>query len=183
MNTRQGHSLFAGASRGRTVAGYAAMTATAVGAFFWIRTLGERMALPSTAVPKAAAGTAAGNGHVLAEVLLALAVIAIMARLVGRGVEKYLKQPPVMGEILAGIMLGPSVLGAISSDAYVFLMPPEAAPYLGILAKVGVVLFMFLVGLHLDAGPLRTHSHTTLAISHASMFAPFVLGAGGARAR
>jgi Kef-type K+ transport system membrane component KefB len=176
MNTGKPLSLFAGASRWKTIVGYAGMTASAVGAYFWIRSLGERMTLPQTGIPKAAE-TASGSGHVLAEVLLALAVIAIMARLVGRAVEKYLKQPPVMGEILAGIMLGPSVLGAISNDAYLFLMPPEAAPYLGILAKVGVVLFMFLVGIQLDAAPLRSHSHSTLAISHASILAPFTLGA------
>jgi Kef-type K+ transport system membrane component KefB len=56
-------------------------------------------------------------------------------------------------------------------------MPQEAAPYLGIVAKIGVVLFMFLVGLQLDASPLRRHSHSTLAISHASILAPFTLGA------
>ena len=177
MSTEQARPLFTGASRGRTIAGYSAMTAVVIGMLFWIRSLGERMSPPDTGAATAAAAAASGNDHVLAEVLLALAVIAIMARLMGRAVEKYLKQPPVMGEILAGIMLGPSVLGAISSGAYAFLMPQEAAPYLGIVAKIGVVLFMFLVGLQLDASPLRSHSHSTLAISHASILAPFTLGA------
>jgi Kef-type K+ transport system membrane component KefB len=177
MSTEQTRSLFTGASRGRTIAGYSAMTAVVIGALFWIRSLGERMSPPDAGAATAAAAAASGNEHVLAEVLLALAVIAILARVMGRGVERYLKQPPVMGEILAGIMLGPSVLGAISSDAYAFLMPQEAAPYLGIVAKIGVVLFMFLVGLQLDASPLRRHSHSTLAISHASILAPFTLGA------
>src|SRR5262245_62062183 len=81
-----------------------------------------------------------------------------------------------MGEIVAGIMLGPSVLGAISHEAYAFLLPQAAAPHLGIVAKIGVVLFMFLVGLELDAKLLRGSSHTTLAISHASIIAPFILG-------
>src|SRR5688500_175540 len=177
MHTGSGHSLFAGASRGKTIAGYAAMTAIAIAAFLWIRVTGERMSPPDGGAASAVANAAAGHDNVLAEVLLALAVIAIMARLMGRAVERYLKQPPVMGEILAGIMLGPSVLGAISSGAYAFLMPQEAAPYLGIVAKIGVVLFMFLVGLQLDASPLRAHSHSTLAISHASILAPFTLGA------
>jgi Kef-type K+ transport system membrane component KefB len=152
------------------------MTGAGVAAFFWIRGLGERLSggTPAAAPP---VSPTPGEGHVLAEVLLAVAVITIMARLVGRAVEKYLRQPPVMGEILSGIILGPSVLGAISAGAYAFLLPPEAAPYLGVVAKIGVVLFMFLVGLHMDVGPLRSHTHSTLAISHASMFAPFVLGA------
>ena len=170
------NSLFS-ASRAKTIAGYAGMSAAAVGASFWIRSLGERMTLPQSNGAAQAAESVSTHGNILADVLLALAVIAIMARLVGRGVEKYLKQPPVMGEILAGIALGPSVLGAISSGAYAFLMPQEAAPYLGIVAKIGVVFFMFLVGLQLDTSPLRSHSHTTLAISHASILAPFTLGA------
>jgi Kef-type K+ transport system membrane component KefB len=168
-------SLFAGASPARTILAYTAMTVAAAAAYFWIRGHGERLVAP--AVVRPAAG-AVPEGHVLAEVLLALAVISIMARLVGNAVERYLRQPPVMGEILAGIILGPSVLGALSTGAYAFLMPPEAAPHLGIVAKIGVVLFMFLVGIHLDGGPLRGNSHTTLAISHASILAPFVLGAG-----
>src|SRR5688572_23460867 len=114
MNQRPGSSLFGGASRAKTIVAYTGMTAAAVGAFFWIRNVGERMSLPAAGGSTEATAAAAQHGNVLAEVLLALAVIAIMARLVGRGVEKYLKQPPVMGEILAGIMLGPSVLGAIS---------------------------------------------------------------------
>ncbi len=180
MPHRQGLSLFAGASRAKTLAAYAVMTAAAAGAYFWIRGYGEQLTAPAAPPAVRAAGGAVSEGHVLAEVLLALAVISIMARLVGNAVEKYLKQPPVMGEILAGIILGPSVLGAISAGAYTFLMPPEAAPYLGIVAKIGVVLFMFLVGIHLDSRPLRANSHTTLAISHASILAPFVLGAAAA---
>jgi Kef-type K+ transport system membrane component KefB len=180
MPHRQGLSLFAGASRAKTIAGYAAMTGAATGAFFWIRSYGEQLAAPAAAQVVRPAGDAVSQGHVLAEVLLALAVISVMARLVGNAVERFLKQPPVMGEILAGIILGPSVLGAISAGAFAFLMPQEAAPHLGIVAKIGVVLFMFLVGIHLDSRPLRANSHTTLAISHASILAPFVLGAGAA---
>jgi Kef-type K+ transport system membrane component KefB len=175
-----GHStsLFAGASRAKTVAGYAGMTAVAAAAFFWIRSFGEQLVAPAAPDVIRPASGAVSQGHVLAEVLLALAVISVMARLVGNAVERFLKQPPVMGEILAGIILGPSVLGAISAGAYAFLMPQEAAPHLGIVAKIGVVLFMFLVGMHLDSRPLRANSHSTLAISHASILAPFVLGAG-----
>ena len=164
-----------GSHRGRVIAAYTGMVAATVGGYFWIRERGELLTGSGGEAPAAKAVTEHGN--VLADVLLALAVIAIVARLVGLAFERYLKQPAVMGEILAGIMLGPSVLGAISGTAYAFLMPQEAAPYLGIVAKIGVVLFMFLVGLQLDARPLRSHSHSTLAISHASILAPFILGA------
>jgi hypothetical protein len=91
--------------------------------------------------------------------------------------QRYLRQPPVIGEIVAGLMLGPSLLGAMAPGAYAALLPAAAAPLLGVIAKIGVVLFMFLVGLELDPRRLRGHGHTTLAISHASIVTPFLLGA------
>jgi Kef-type K+ transport system membrane component KefB len=114
---------------------------------------------------------------VLAHVLLALAVITLTARLMGGLFKRYLRQPPVIGEIVAGLMLGPSLLGAISPGAYEFLIPADVASYVGMLAKIGVVLFMFLVGLELDPRLLRGNTHVTVAISHASIVAPFLLGA------
>src|SRR5262249_26226399 len=87
-------------------------------------------------------------------------------------------QPPVIGEVIAGILLGPSLLGRLSPDAMAFLFPSATLPYLGVLAQLGVILYMFLVGLELNAGLLRARAHTTLAISHASIVAPFLLGAG-----
>lgn len=169
-------SLFPKTSRLWTLLGYAAMIGLTIGVFLLVRSQGEQLTAPPLA-DGARARPHAAHSNVLAQVLLALAVIALLARLVGRAFEKYLRQPPVMGEIVAGIMLGPSVLGAISSSAYEFVMPQAAAPHLGIIAKVGVVLFMFLVGLELDTKLIRGNSHTTLAISHASIIAPFTLGA------
>jgi Kef-type K+ transport system membrane component KefB len=169
-------SLIGQASRVRTAVGYVVMLVVTVGLFFLVRSQGELLTAPP--LPEVTRSeTTAAHSSLLAQVLLALAVIAILARLVGRAFEKYLKQPPVMGEIVAGIMLGPSVLGAISHEAYTFVLPQAAAPHLGIVAKIGVVLFMFLVGLELDGKLLRGSSHTTLAISHASIIAPFILGA------
>lgn len=179
MDHERQSSLFAVASCSRTIVAYAGMTATAIAAFYWIRSYGEHLVAPAAPiVVRPAAGVS--QGHVLAEVLLALAVISVTARLVANAVERYMKQPAVMGEILAGIILGPSVLGAISTRAYGFLMPAEAATYIGVVANIGVILFMFLVGSHLDGRLVRSHPHSTLAISHASILAPFVLGAGAA---
>jgi Kef-type K+ transport system membrane component KefB len=169
-------SLIPKTSRLWTLVGYAVMLVVTIGLYFVIRSQGDHLSAPPLAEVTRAEGHSP-HSYLLAQVLLALAVIAILARLVGRGFEKYLKQPPVMGEIVAGIMLGPSVLGAISHDAYTFVLPPDAAPHLGIVAKIGVVLFMFLVGLELDAKLIRGSSHTTLAISHASITVPFILGA------
>jgi Kef-type K+ transport system membrane component KefB len=83
----------------------------------------------------------------------------------------------VVGEILAGILLGPSVLGRFAPAAQAYLLPHEVAPFLGVLSNVGVILYMFLVGVELDPTLLRKRGHATLAISHASIVTPFLLGA------
>jgi len=83
----------------------------------------------------------------------------------------------VIGEIVAGIMLGPSLLGWLSPEAMNFVLPREVGPYLGIIAQIGVILYMFLVGLDFNAGLLRSRAHATVAISHASIICPFLLGA------
>ena len=86
----------------------------------------------------------------------------------------YLGQPPVIGEVIAGIVLGPSFLGA---DASAILLPPTVAPFLGVIAQLGVLLYMFTVGLELHTDLMRQRTHATVAISHTSILVPFVLGA------
>jgi Kef-type K+ transport system membrane component KefB len=163
-------------SRLSTWLAFGAMSIVSVALFLLIRAQGEELEKPPAAA-EAITHSAAAHSDVLAQVLLALAVIVVLASLVGRFVERRLKQPPVMGEILAGLMLGPSLLGAVWPEAYAFLLPASAAPHLGVVAKIGVVLFMFLVGLELDPSVLRGNTHVALAISHASILAPFLLGA------
>jgi Kef-type K+ transport system membrane component KefB len=133
----------------------------------------------------AAAGQAPGLGpattgaklDVLGHVLLALLTIIISCRLMGT-VFRYLHQPPVIGEVVAGIMLGPSLLGRVSPDVSTYVLPPEIAPFLGLVAQLGVILYMFMVGLDLDTSALLHRGHCAVAISHASIIAPFLLGAG-----
>ncbi|MBI3839249.1 MAG: cation:proton antiporter, partial [Planctomycetia bacterium] len=83
----------------------------------------------------------------------------------------------MIGEVLAGICLGPSLLGHLAPDAGNYLLPPAVAPSLSIVAQIGVILYMFVVGLELNAGILHKQGHVTLAISHASIIVPFSLGA------
>jgi Kef-type K+ transport system membrane component KefB len=128
-------------------------------------------------LPGAACATGTEKTAPLAALLVSIATITLAARGVGALFERYLRQPAVMGEIAAGIMLGPSVLGAFAPDAQAVLFAPEAVPYLGAVAKLGVVLFMFLVGLEVDPGHLRGQARATLAVSHASIAVPFALGA------
>ncbi len=111
----------------------------------------------------------------LVKVLLAMTVIIITARVLGL-LFKRLNQPAVIGEVIGGILLGPSLLGRIAPEAAAFVLPPDAAPVLGILSQLGVILFMFLVGLELDLGVVRTKLSSTIVISQASIIAPFALG-------
>jgi Kef-type K+ transport system membrane component KefB len=110
-------------------------------------------------------------------VLVALIVVILAARACG-ALFRYLGQPPVVGEVVAGIALGPSLLGRVSPAAAHYVLPATVAPYLSVLAQVGVVLFMFLVGLELDTERLRERARTTVAVSHASIALPFALGVG-----
>lgn len=114
---------------------------------------------------------------VLFHVLLALVVIVAAARACGALVAR-LHQPPVMGEVLAGILLGPSLLGQIAPAAMHYLQPPAIAPILSNIAQVGVMLFMFLVGLELDTARLGRRTRAMIVISQVSIIVPFLLGMG-----
>jgi Kef-type K+ transport system membrane component KefB len=160
--------------RGRTLTGYAAMILLAVAVLYLVHTLGRGLAAPPPSAvtigrPKA------GSTEILFHVLLALLAVVLTSRALG-ALFRRLRQPPVIGEVIAGIALGPSLLGALSPSVASYLLPASVAPYLGILSQLGVILFMFLVGLELDTSLLRDKPHAAVAISHASILAPFVLG-------
>ena len=109
-------------------------------------------------------------------ILLALAVVIAGSRLVGWAISK-IGQPRVHGEILAGILLGPSLLGLLWPRALGFLFPAEIIGALKVLAQVGLVLFMFMIGLELDLRRVRGQGHKAVVISQASILAPVLLGA------
>jgi Kef-type K+ transport system membrane component KefB len=156
---------------------YGAMIVGAVGSFLVIRYYGETMSAPPAVSITGSSPTAAPASDILWHVLLALAVVAAAGRLLGV-LFRVVGQPPVIGEVVAGILLGPSLLGHLWPDATAYLVPPDVAPYLGVLAQLGVIVYMFLVGLELDPESLRGQLRTTVAISHASIAVPFVLGSG-----
>ena len=114
--------------------------------------------------------------EITAYVFLDLAVIMVVARLMGRLAVKV-GQPAVMGEIVAGILLGPTLLGALPGDLDELLFPPDVRPFLQVLAQLGLVLFMFLVGLEVDLSFIRGREKIAVSVSAASIVLPFSLGA------
>ncbi|MBM7808177.1 Kef-type K+ transport system membrane component KefB [Geodermatophilus bullaregiensis] len=113
--------------------------------------------------------------EITAYVFLDLAVIMVIARLMGRLAVKV-GQPAVMGEIIAGILLGPTLLGALPGDLDTALFPPDVRPFLNVLAQLGLVLFMFLVGLEVDLSFIRGRERIAVSVSVASIVLPFALG-------
>lgn len=109
--------------------------------------------------------------------LLQIAAVLIAARALGALMQR-LGQPAVIGEILAGIVLGPSVLGALAPAAVSALFPAEAMPVLDATAQLGLVVFLFLVGLEFDVATLGERWRPALAVSTASIALPFALGTG-----
>lgn len=119
---------------------------------------------------------------VVFHVLFTLAAVIFLGAIFGR-LCRYFGQPPVIGEVIAGLSLGPSLLGAISPDAMHLLIPSQVldpksavATSLKVIAQLGVILYMFLVGLELNAAQLKHKAHAAVAISHASIVVPFTLG-------
>lgn len=152
------------------IAAYCAMIAAAVAVFFLIRYYGDALvANKGTASP---AGTGAGGDWFL-RLLIALLAIIILGRILGV-LFAYIHQPPVIGEVVAGIILGPSFLGAHLSGV---LLPLSVAPYLNVVAQLGVVLYMFIVGLELNPSVLKNRTGAIIATSHAGIVLPFTLGA------
>ena len=113
----------------------------------------------------------------LFHVLLALAVVVIAGRALGTAMA-WVGQPPVIGEVLSGILLGPSLLGAVAPGAEAFLFPASARPALGVIAQIGVILYMFVVGLDFEPGSLRRRAAPYILTSQASIAVPFALGFG-----
>jgi Kef-type K+ transport system membrane component KefB len=112
----------------------------------------------------------------LLTLLLQVAVIATAARVVGILFTK-IGQPRVMGEMVAGILLGPTLLGWAWPQAYTVLFPENSLGALNILSQIGLLLFMFLIGLEFNPKLLRGLGHVAVMTSHVSIVAPYLLGA------
>lgn len=109
--------------------------------------------------------------------ILQIIAIIIAARLFGFLLKK-IGQPSVIGEIIAGIVLGPSLVGTYFPEFSAFLFPKASLPNLKFFSQIGLILFMFIIGMELDLKILKKKVHEAFIISHASIIVPFTLGMG-----
>ncbi|MDP2236525.1 MAG: cation:proton antiporter [Bacteroidales bacterium] len=115
--------------------------------------------------------------HPLAVLLAQIVTIIFVARLLG-WLCKKIGQPMVIGEIVAGIILGPSLIGFYFPEFSTALFPDHSLGNLQFISQIGLILFMFIIGMELDLKVLRTKAHDAIVISHASIIIPFALGMG-----
>ncbi|TDQ79951.1 cation:proton antiporter [Sphingobacterium yanglingense] len=115
--------------------------------------------------------------HPLAILLAQIVTIIIAARIMGWVCIK-IKQPVVIGEMLAGIILGPSLLGLHFPEISAVLFPIDSLSNLQFLSQIGLILFMFIIGMELDLSVLKNKAHDAVVISHASIVIPFTMGVG-----
>mgnify|MGYP002360525823 CR=1 FL=1 len=115
--------------------------------------------------------------HPLAILLAQIVTIIIVARFFG-WVFRKIGQPSVIGEIIAGIVLGPSLLGLYFPEFSLTLFPIESLGNLQFLSQIGLILFMFVIGMELDLKVLQNRAKDAIVISHASIIFPFALGIG-----
>jgi Kef-type K+ transport system membrane component KefB len=159
------------------------MFAASIGLFMVVREYGEGLRAPAPPADARPVG-----GHLTGQVDVLRHVIATLAAVVGLGfvlshIFRRIGQPPVIGEVVAGIVLGPSVLGTISPDTLHLLIPLRSSDpqghvpaTLNAVSQLGAILYMFLVGLELNATRLAGRARAVVAVSHTSIVVPFVLG-------
>jgi Kef-type K+ transport system membrane component KefB len=136
----------------------------------------EAHARPAAAAAGGILGELTGNlAQPLSLLLLQVIAIVVAARLLGALLHR-LGQPRVIGEIIAGILLGPSLLGWVVPAAQASLFPASSLGGLRMLSQIGVILFMFVVGIELDVEHLRRKASAAVLVSHASIIVPFFLG-------
>lgn len=196
-----------GRSRTLGVVAYVAMLVCGIGGFLIVREIGERNSTATqeasgdvitgpdaepasedsaaTTSPDPAASKSAKpkTADVIFHVLATLSAVILLGYGIARAL-RWVGQPPVIGEILAGIALGPSLLGLLWPDSMHVLLPATAddpqghvAAALKAISQLGVVLYMFVVGLELNSAKLKHEAHSAVAISHVSIVLPFLLGA------
>lgn len=153
---------------------------------------GASLPAPQTQVTAKAAPAVAGTGELsaldsmmaglrenfdnpLSHLFLQLVVIITASRVMGK-IFTMMGQPSVVGEMAAGILLGPSLFGLLAPEAFATVFPASSFNTLKLLSQVGVCLFMFSVGMELNVHHVKQKAHTAVVVSHAGIVFPFLLG-------
>jgi Kef-type K+ transport system membrane component KefB len=141
------------------------------------RTLQLRVApLAENAAPERLEATRTRDLDETLIAFFAAVVIVIAAARTCGSLAAWLGQPRVMGEVVAGILLGPTAFGALAPELQATVFPSDLIPILGVVANLGLAYYMFTVGMEANLGQVRNRMTRTLAISNASVAIPFALG-------
>jgi Kef-type K+ transport system membrane component KefB len=176
----------------KQAAAYIVILAVAIAAVLGVLHLGSSLPAPEAAAAasqlqataathQAAAlsgllqGLQANLHHPLSHLFVQLLVIIAIAHLMGR-VAVRMGLPAVVGEMTAGILLGPSLFGLLAPDAFAFVFPADSLGALRILSQIGICLFMFAVGMELNVKQIRSKARAAVAVSHTSIVVPFLFG-------
>jgi Kef-type K+ transport system membrane component KefB len=135
----------------------------------------QTSAAPASVMAGALAGLQANAGEPVSRLFLQLLVIIGASRLAG-WIFARIGQPAVVGEMGAGILLGPSLFGKVAPGAFHFVFAAGSLGPLQLLSQIGVCLFMFAVGMEFDFAHVRAKAHTAIVVSHASIIIPYFLG-------
>ena len=165
---------------------YLVITGGFTALMYWIITKGKHLEVAKTIVTPDSGNGSWGDfissmqhnfQDPLAILLAQIITIILVARVFG-WIFKKIGQPSVIGEIIAGIVLGPSLLGLYFPEFSVALFPVESLGNLKFLSQIGLILFMFVIGMELDLKVLKNKANEAVVISHASIVIPFALGIG-----
>src|SRR5262245_26924780 len=137
--------------------------------------LGSGLTPPDVSNVRDKAVAAAPAAMNLLILVLHVTVILFASRLTGM-LFKKIRQPQVIGEMVAGILLGPSLLGWVAPEISRFICPPSSLGYLNALSQIGLVFFMFVVGISVNPKELKELGHAAVLTSHVSIVTPFCLG-------
>jgi Kef-type K+ transport system membrane component KefB len=106
---------------------------------------------------------------------IAIVIVMLFARLCGSLMPR-IGQPRVMGEVIAGILLGPTLFGVLAPQLQAQIFASDIVPYIGVAANLGLIFYMFLIGLEVDLGQLRSRARMTLAVSNTALLVPLMMG-------